>query len=185
MIDAAGAPVHLVGHSYGAGLSLYAAAQTDAVRSLTLYEPPVGLRKVRVDFWDDAEVLVAADDLDQLLLQFLTEVVQVSAEELQALRTVPHMWERTLDGVRLLPREGRAFAAAMPPPDDVLAKISVPTQLVLGGETTAELYFEGLEVIENGIAGLKRATIAGQRHLANTFAPAEVAGLITRFALTA
>ena len=42
MVEAFSGPVHLLGHSYGAILALEAAVSTNNLRTLTLFEPPVG-----------------------------------------------------------------------------------------------------------------------------------------------
>jgi pimeloyl-ACP methyl ester carboxylesterase len=42
VVEAFSEPVHLLGHSYGAILALEAAVSTNNLRTLTLFEPPIG-----------------------------------------------------------------------------------------------------------------------------------------------
>lgn len=182
VIETAGEPVHLFGHSYGGGLALHAAAQTTALRSLSVYEPPLGLRQVRSAFWDDAEEMVASGRTEELLLRFMSETAATPAEEIAAVRAVPRLWEKALEAAAVLPRELLAVAAALPPPPDVLARIQVPAQLILGGDTNAAVCLDGVAEMESGIRDLDRSTIPGQRHLANFFAPELLAGAIADFA---
>jgi pimeloyl-ACP methyl ester carboxylesterase len=44
VIDAIAEPLHLVGYSFGARASLKAAARTDSMHSLVIYEPPIAVQ---------------------------------------------------------------------------------------------------------------------------------------------
>lgn len=169
-----GEPAHLVGHSFGARLSLEVAADRDDLRSLTLYEPPLeaaalGAIHARV------RARHLAQDWDGLVAGFLSDA-GVPPEELSALRAAPRVWNRFLDAARRAERELGALARR-PVDLDAAARVSAPTQLLLGELTEAVVYVGPREELVRRL----RATVAvlpGQRHTAMVGAPAAFAAAV-------
>ena len=91
MIDIAGAPVHLVGHSLGALVALsFAAEQPRAVAALTLIEPiVVGLLR-EDEVAGDARAAASLDDLGGMIRAFQTAVAQ--GDTAAAMRVFTEYW---------------------------------------------------------------------------------------------
>jgi len=152
---------HLVGHSYGGVISLYAAAlRPDAVRSLTLIEPPAfGLARGHpaVDrlveelqaLWDRAGSMEPA----VFLTEFSSRVIG---------RRVPPTMELPPDieqGVRTLMVERGPWEAD--PPLDALARAPFPKLVVTGAHSAA---FDAVcDVLEERL-GAERRELPGAAH---------------------
>src|SRR5438552_1239948 len=153
---------HLVGHSYGGVISLYAAGlRPDAVRSLTVIEPPafgiadhpdvdrlVGRLAV---LWSDA----GPTDPAVFLSEFSSRVIG---------RAVPPDRELSPEleqGVRTLMVERNPWEAD--PPLDALARAPFPKLVVSGGHSVA---FDAVcDVLERRL-GAERAVLPGAAHSA-------------------
>jgi pimeloyl-ACP methyl ester carboxylesterase len=171
VLDAVGAEL-LVGHSYGALCSILAAEQTDRLRRLVLYEPPIAVKEDSLGALDH---LVAAGRLDEALEGFL-RAAGTSDEQLAAIRASP-AWDVLLDAMPALPRELHACAEWRHP----RGPIDVPTLLLLGGDTRSSVYLDGLDDLQAAFTDVRRETIPGQLHVAHVFAAEAFAGLITDF----
>lgn len=157
VLEATGAEM-LVGHSYGALCSMLAAARTDRLRRLVLYEPPVAVQEAGLD---QIDALVAAGDHDTALATFLGAAGATPAE-LDAVRNSP-AWPVLLGAVPPLPRELHAAAVWQWPGERIEAK----TLFLLGGETDSPAYLSGLDALKRVFADVRREEIPGQRHLAH------------------
>lgn len=162
----------LVGHSFGAICAVAAAARTDRLRRLVLYEPPIGVQALWVTAL--AEV-VAAGDLDAALGTFLAGA-GVRPVEIRALRSSP-TWGVLLDSVPSIPRELGAVPAWVPPREPV----EVPVLFLAGDETDSPAYFDRLDDLLSAFPALRRETISGQKHIAHILAAEEFAGLVADF----
>ncbi len=171
VLDAVDAEL-LVGHSYGALCSILAAARTDRLRGLVLYEPPIAIREEALAGLDE---LIAAGDHSAALEGFLRKA-GAPAEQLDAIRSSP-AWPVLLDAVPALPRELRAGAAWRHP----RGPLDVPTLFLLGAETEARVYLEGLDELQAAFSDLRGERIPGPSHLAHVFAAEAFAGLVAGF----
>jgi pimeloyl-ACP methyl ester carboxylesterase len=155
-----GEGAHLVGHSYGAVIALFAAGlRPDAVRSLTVSEPGT----IHLAAGDpDADRMVADGNLlydnaasipDVVLLRLFRDgsgSARETPDELPA-------WMR--QGVDLLRSERRPWEADVPAA--ALAAAPFPKQVISGGHSTA---FEAVcDALASGI-GADRVTLAGRAH---------------------
>jgi len=151
---------HLVGHSYGAMIALYAAAlRPDAVRSLTVSEP--GCLRIAADDPTVASQLTNAELLYQHADTF------TPLEFLQAFRggvgsthdTPTQLTDELLHGTRLLMRERPPWDAD--PPLDALRAAGFPKLVISGGHSPV------FEAVCNAVAHqlqAQRAVIRGRGH---------------------
>jgi pimeloyl-ACP methyl ester carboxylesterase len=155
-----GARAHLVGHSYGAVIALYAAALApDAVVSLTVSEPGC-MRVAAGDPQVDAQIangeLLYERALDlaprDFLLAFRGGVG--SANE-----TPPELGAELERGAALLVRERPPWEAD--PPLDELSAHPFPKLVISGGHSPV---FEAVCDAVAGRLGAQRAVVAGRRH---------------------
>ncbi len=152
--------VHLVGHSYGGVIALYAAALSPhAVRSLTVSEPGcIALAAhdplVAAQLANGKLLYERAGDLSPL------DFLRAFRGGVGSARVTPDRLEgELLQGVRLLMRERPPWEAE--PPLQVLAEAPFPKLVISGGhspvfETTCDALAERL--------GAERATVAGAGH---------------------
>jgi pimeloyl-ACP methyl ester carboxylesterase len=169
--EAVGAEL-LVGHSYGAMCSIRAAEQTDALRRLVLYEPPIG---ARADRHARLRELVDAGEHSRALAGFL-RAVGAPPDQLDAIRSSPG-WEVLLEAVPALPRELDECAAWRHPQ----RRLEVPTLFLLGGETDDPVYLDGVDDLLAAFRDVRRETLPGQHHIGHVFAAERFAELVADF----
>lgn len=179
VIDALDGEVHVVGHSSGAEVALRAATRSTGLRSLTLYEPPLAIRRLPGSFFDRVDELLRAGDADAATELFFSTVA-ATPEEIELLKNHPPVWERFVASIPLAPRELRALATTTLDLDAV-SRIDVPVLLLVGELTTSPHFLEGLHQLEGSLVDVRRQIIPGQRHLANAFAPEAFAELVESF----
>jgi pimeloyl-ACP methyl ester carboxylesterase len=170
VIDASEPPVRLVGHSFGAILSLLVAARAgDRIDKLILYEPPVGVEGPGPDeLLDELAATVATGDLDSAIGLFAA-LAGITDPELQTIRSNDRVRAGLRDAVRSAGREIRAAKAVLPIDEGVLRSISVPTLLLLGGEQDHPTY-DGVSHLADQLRFGSLEHVPGH-HLALVFAP--------------
>jgi pimeloyl-ACP methyl ester carboxylesterase len=181
-----GAPVHLVGHSYGGAVALRAAVRGgNAVGSLCLIEPggcPLLAAAGRQRDYDEYTAIMDA------FLGALDRGGPVTAwrDFLNYYRGSPDAWD-SLDPdtqAKILAKsetQRQVYAAQMSNPTtlDELRALDAETLIITGGETTAPE--RGVcEVLENYLPNAALHTIAGAGHPMPTSHPAEVAAALSR-----
>jgi pimeloyl-ACP methyl ester carboxylesterase len=172
--------VHLVGHSFGAVVSLLAAARAgDRIDKLVIYEPPMGEVQPASDEWlDQLDTMVTAGDLDGAVKIFAA-AANITDGELRTNRSTDRVWAGLRDAVRTAGREIRAAKAVLPIDKGVLGSISVPTLVLLGAEQDHPTYA--------GVRGLAEQLTFGSleyvpgHHLALVFAPDAFVATIRSF----
>ncbi len=181
VIEACDGPVHLVGHSFGAILALLVAMNAGAeLRSLVLYEPPIGDSSGDgTDLATDLERLVATDRLDDAVARF-AGAANDSDDHLDG--ASPALRAALREAVRSASREIRSAAAILPFDPEAVQQVQVPCLVLLGDQQHLATY--------NGVAELAEALPKGQlalvpgQHLAILFEPEAVAAQITPFLAT-
>lgn len=176
--DAVGGRIHLVAHSSGSVVALRTAPQLQDLRSLAMYEPPIGNDHWPDDLWGKIEELVDAGDADAATELFVRHIA--TPQELEALRATPEVWERLRGSMPVAPREGRALVDS-PLDFDKVSRIAAPTLLLVGEATTSPVFLDGLEELKAALPDVKQVALPGQRHLANGFAPDVLADRIGSF----
>lgn len=166
VVNAIDEPVTLLGHSGGALYALEAALQTENLRNLILYEPPmsVGDHELNVEEGVAAMNRLLGDgESEQALILFLCDIAGLTTDELDELRSAP-LWQDMVDAAPALPRELRAIAeytfdAAR------FADMTAPTLLMSGSESPP-LYKDATEAVDDALPNSRVATFDGQEHVA-------------------
>ena len=181
-------PAHLVGHSWGAGVTLLTALEfPELVRSLTLIEPPyASVVAARTPQFASERASRAA------VVSMIAERVSAGALE-DASEALIDWVQAGAGGFRRLPREvqdgllanaptiGPTFAT--PPPEVTCEQITglrVPV-LVLRGERTRLWYRLIAEATASCIPGAESAQIADAAHMVIVEQPERTASLIRSF----
>ena len=96
VIESAGSPAHLLGHSSGAICALEAALVGAPLQSLVLYEPPIFVPPhLPPGLTDRLQASADAGDLEGVLITFLREGPGVPEAEIAAMRASTSWQERT------------------------------------------------------------------------------------------
>jgi pimeloyl-ACP methyl ester carboxylesterase len=180
VIDALGAKVDVLAHSFGAMASIEAVKLTGNVRSLLLYEPMLGTGPVD---WSPRPQLEAierqalAGDREGALRAFYRDFFDTPAEGVDAIKAAGY-WEERLAVIHTCPREGIASRRHRFDPASV-AHIKVPVLLLLGSESPP-VFAASAEIVRAAFANSETAILPGQGHYAMATAPE----LLVREALT-
>jgi pimeloyl-ACP methyl ester carboxylesterase len=170
--DAAGGPVHLLGHSFGAVCAMEGACLTAAIDKLVLYEPPFPVGGSKPLFGPDMperlEELLRRGERDALVELFLREVVGVTDLELQALRR-SSSWPVRVKAAHTLPREVRMAETYRFDPAR-FAKVRAKTLLLLGTESP-RLMHDSTKAAHAALPDGRVELLLGQGHAAMTTAP--------------
>lgn len=174
VVDAVGAEF-LVGHSYGGLCSMLAAARTDRLKALVVYEPPIA---VTSEIADRARSEVVAEREEEVLTEFLL-AVGMTDDQFAAVRA-SSVWPRLLATVPAVPRELEAAAKWTPPPAGAITARSL---YLLGGDTTDPVYLEELAATQAACADVTAERLPGQLHVGHVFDAQAFSELIARFLL--
>lgn len=170
IVESIGGPVDLLGHSFGALVSLEAAARTSQLRHLILYEPPIptGTPLVAPELIARLDGLVAAGASEAAVETFLSEGPRLPARDLAVMKSLP-AWAARVAAAHTIPRELRAstqyrFEASR------FAALRVPTLLLLGGASPPP-FRAALELVRGAIPHAELAVLPNQQHAAMDTAP--------------
>lgn len=179
LVHSIGAPVHLLGHSYGAHCALLAAAhERGLVNRLVLYEPawPAALKP---DALAALETLAVAGAWDQFAYAFFANLLHVPTEELDAVRA-SELWPPIVADAPATLGDLRALAAYRFDPDR-FAGLDTPVSLQIGSESPRDLYVT--DALAAVLPHVQIDTLAGQAHEGMTTAPELYAQATVRFLL--
>lgn len=171
VVDAIGAGVNLLGHSYGGICALEAALLTPHLNCLILYEPPLPVPGVPIypeGVINRLEALLDAGDRAGVLTTFMREVVRMPAHELELFQASPAFPAR-MAAAHTLPRELRAHEAYRFDPER-FTQLTVPTLLLLGGDSPA-FFKAAVETLHNALPNSRIGVLPGQQHIAIDTAP--------------
>jgi len=170
-------PVDVFGHSFGATCALGAASLGAPLRRLALYEP-AGPQSAPPAWRERVTGLVAAGKPGPAMMSFLTEIIGLTAEQVNGLRNAPRGYDVLPIVSATMPREARALASV-----DVTAlagAVGVPVLLILGaaspswaGDITREL--------TAALPHSRMAVLPGQGHEAIESAPGLLTGQLAEF----
>ena len=180
VIDAVGEPVFLLGHSYGALVSLEASLVTPYVRRLILYEPPIsiGVPVYPPGVPERIQALVDAGDPEAGLEVFFREVVRMPDQEFDVYRTLP-AWKGRIRLAPTIPRE-LAIDQSYGFRRERFADFTIPTLLLLGGESPPA-FRQAIDMLGAILSTSRIVVMPGQGHVAMDTAPELFLGEVTRF----
>lgn len=179
VIQAAGEPVFLLGHSYGAQTALAAAASgPDKVRRLVLYEAPWP-HVVGSDVLESFEALARAGDWEGFTVSFFRDTLSVPAEVLDELRTTP-LWPPMIADAKASLGDLRALSRYDFRPEH-FQDLRFPILLQIGTESPRALYVT--DALAAVLRDVRIGELAGQAHEGMTTAPEVYAEAVTRFLL--
>jgi pimeloyl-ACP methyl ester carboxylesterase len=166
VVHSIGAPVNLLGHSYGAVCALEAALLTSNVRKLVLYEPGMNVTGEQVyppGFVDRLDVMLEAGDREAVISTMFRDLVGMPHEEMEYLRSLP-AWQERVKAAHTVPRELRADEAYRFDPER-FGYLGVPTLLLSGGDSPAFLQAADRAVDET-LPNCRIVVMPGQGHAA-------------------
>ncbi len=181
VVDAIGEQVDVLGHSYGALCTLEAALLTPHVRSLILYEGVAlrGADVVELEVIERLESLLAAGDVEGMLIAMLREVARVPPKEIELLRAQRESWAVRVANAPTIPRELRTERGRMFEPAR-FATLRTPTLLLVGGDSPAREH-ENAKGVAAALPNAQVAVLAGHQHIAMFTAPEAFVAEVMRF----
>lgn len=177
VVEATGETPHVIAHSYGAVLAILAALDGVPMRSLVLYEPPINGDQIPQPIIDEVADHVASGRRDEAIRAMAGRLAGVSDDELAIALSIPPVRKVLRDGTRSVVREIRAL------PDLNLSALPIRDvdTLVLQGQRRSSTAYPTDEQAASIAATTSTAELAGQGHLAHTFAPDAVLNVIEPF----
>lgn len=182
VVEAIGEPVVVLGHSYGAILSLEAASLTDDISRLILYEPPIptGTSTISPDVPERMQALIDRGELEAALEIFMREVVRMPEHELETYRNLP-MWKGRIQLTPTIPRELNIDRTYRLDPER-FAALQTPTMLLLGGDSPP-LFKRAIESVKASLPNSILITMPGQQHIAMDTNPDLFVGEVLNYLL--
>ncbi len=174
-------PVNLLGHSYGALISLEAALRVTNLTRLILYEPaiPAGMPTYPPGARAKIQALLDAGDREGVLLAFYRDVVGIPEDQIALLRKDPS-WAARLEAAHTIPREFADEDYTFEP--SRFKNLDVPT-LLLQGENSPNYLKAATEAVHAALSGSRIVVMPGQQHIAMSTAPELFVRLVTEFLL--
>jgi pimeloyl-ACP methyl ester carboxylesterase len=183
VVDSRPGTAAVLGHSYGGVAALEAAFLTKRISKLILYEPPL---QEPVDHSlavaAKMEKMIKVGEREQAVVEFLTEIVKQSPLEIAALKSRPS-WRELVATIDWQPRQMRALAAYRFDPKR-MSKVSVPTLLLTGSDTTSPYAKQAIRSLQGSLPNPTLVVLKGQQHNAMDRAREMLAATITRFLLS-
>ncbi|MDQ3740075.1 MAG: alpha/beta fold hydrolase [Actinomycetota bacterium] len=168
--EAIGAPVRLLGHSYGGLIGMEALTRTEAIERALLYEPAFdtpGHRIAPPDAFDRLSERLAADDREGALDLFYREIIRIDPAPLKA----QPVWQARLAAVHTIEREGRIGLTYAVAPQH-FAAVDVPVRILAGTESPPA-FGAAARAARDAIPGSDLVWLEGQGH---TMIDADTAG---------
>ena len=176
--DRTGRTAALWGHSFGASCAMGAAAVSNRVSHLVLYEPSLGL-SYPPGWIDRAEEALAGGDHERVSVMVFRDLLDFTDEQIDALRAGPE-WPGRVATAPTVVREARAEQAWTYRPG-VMDGITAPT-LLLAGSESPPMVREATDAALAAIPGRARVRVLdGHAHIAHRTDPAFVAAIVRDF----
>jgi pimeloyl-ACP methyl ester carboxylesterase len=162
----AGGAVDLLGHSFGGVCAIGAAIGTSNVRRLVLYEPPVNPDPDAFPpgLLERLDELLAEGRREAVIETFFREAVMMPEDELAVFRTLP-AWRARIAAAHTITRELRAVLGGHAFDPDQAATITVPTLMLLGGDSPDVVKAE-TETVAAALPDVHITVLEGQQHVA-------------------
>jgi pimeloyl-ACP methyl ester carboxylesterase len=166
LIEEAGEPARLYGHSSGAAIAIMAASELGRrVTRLAVYEAPYALDapafKAARDYDRKLEKLLAAKRDGDAVALFM-RAVGVSDKQIQAVKKMP-MWRGLVSMAPTLAYESAVLGKGHALPVALLGDLATPT-LVMHGGAGARAMRDASKALSQAIPNSQLRTLAGQTH---------------------
>jgi pimeloyl-ACP methyl ester carboxylesterase len=177
LIEKAGEPVFLLGHSYGAHCSLVAAAlKSDSVRKLILYEP-ARPELLGNDLMKRLNEFGRVEDWDNFAFTFFHEGLRVPAEDLLQVRA-SELWPPILQDAKASKGDLYALARYDFTPEE-FRSLDIPVLLQTGSESPQDLYVT--DALARVLPNARIEVLEGQAHEGMTTGPELYSASVLRF----
>ena len=168
VIEEVGGEVFLAGQSSGAALALEAVAAGQKVRALAVYEAPyVGLNAHRDgsprDYRAEVTELLRTGKSGKAVDYFMTTMVNGPWFLPIMLRAMPKVWKGLTSIAHTLPYDTQVMGATFTPPVERLSAITVPTLVMVGGKSPADMA-AAEQAVADAIPGSVHRVLPGQTH---------------------
>ena len=177
-----GAPVGVVGHSFGGRVGLGAALRTDAIAWVVCYEGAPGAPGTsykRSGIVDRLRAMLDRGDRASVLATFMTEVVGMPAQELERFRADP-VWPARVAAAHTILRELEAETS--PPASlEALGAVRQPVLQILGS-LSRPVFRTATDGLQARLADGRVVVIDGARHGAHHTHPLAFVAAIDAFA---
>jgi pimeloyl-ACP methyl ester carboxylesterase len=174
--------VFVLGHSYGGVSALEATFLTDRISKLILYEPPVQDPVERnLAVAEKMERMIKSGAREQALVTFETEVVELSASEVAAMKLRP-AWPELVATIEMQLRQMRALAAYRFDATRLRA-VNQPTLLLIGSVTSSSHLKQAITSLQIALPNAIRVVLEGQQHNAMDSGRELLADAINNFLL--
>jgi pimeloyl-ACP methyl ester carboxylesterase len=180
--EASGELVNVLGNSGGGSFALAAAALTENIRRLVVFEPPGRevLARIPESLVDRLDELMAAEDREGTLELAYRTIAGMSDEQIDHLRGQPE-WPNRIAVAHTVPRELRLPPERMFDPEQA-ARVTAPTLLLVGSESP-DAYRASAEAVAAAVPDVRMVLLEGQGHAADLLAPALFAEHVLEFLL--
>ncbi len=175
LIQAAGRPVFVFGHSSGATLTLRAAYAGAAFQKMALYEPPPSSPKA-AEFGRQIGDLVANGQRGEAVEFFLGRVMNMPQSIIEKQRNSPYRPYLEKMAHTLV----YEMALLEPVPNGMAASIKIPAVVFDGGTASSEVMREAAKSLAHNLPTGRSITLEGQGH---AFAAEVIAPELEKFFL--
>jgi pimeloyl-ACP methyl ester carboxylesterase len=178
---AAGGPVDVVAHSYGALCALGAACRTPAIRRLVAFEPPLPIEPnsyFQPTLMETMSKAIANNDPEAAVEAFARDALALTPDELDARRRLAS-WRVFVGNAALILRELRAVERLINKPG-LFGECAASTLLLVGGASPPR-YRSTAEALNAVLPSSRIAMLPDQGHDAINAAPELFAGEVIRF----
>lgn len=173
--------VFVLGHSIGGVFALHAALRTSKISKLVLYEPPL----------QDGDHTAVANRMDRLIqggmreeatLTFLREIVKMSPQEIEVLKSLPS-WPARVASIEVQIREIRALSKYRFDANEI-RKLKTPTLLLSGSKTPSPQLKQAVNTLMNTLPNPTLHQFEGEEHNAMETNPKQFAAVVIEFLQT-
>jgi len=176
LVQAAGSPVFVFGHSSGATLTLRAAYGGVAFQKMALYEPPPAYPKA-AEYARQIGDLVAKGQRGEAVEFFLSGVMNMPQPVIEEQRKSPYRPSMEKMANTLV----YEMTLLEPVPNGMVASLRIPTVIFDGGMASSEVMRNTARALAHDLPTARSITLEGQGH---AFAPEVVAAELEKFFIT-
>ncbi|MDQ4028705.1 MAG: alpha/beta hydrolase, partial [Actinomycetota bacterium] len=181
VVDAIGEPTFVIGHSYGAEITLGALPSTPNIKKFVHYEGGIpAIFPTPIETIDRIQALIDDGDREAAVIVLFQELLGMDPETFRQ-TSGEQAWAARIRNVHTLPRELRAENDYdITQITDELSKIKIPVLLLIGGESSPALV-EPSERLATILPNTRTEAIPGETHAAMLGSPNAFVEVVTRF----